>query len=165
MNTLYLLRHADAEPAAYHADDQDRELSSDGVRDARRLGRFLSATDQLPDQLITSTATRARQTAEALPDGGQWMNDVPLRTSHALYRAQPADVLEEIQTAKDDVRAILAVGHEPTWSTMVSQLVGAANVSLSPGTCVRIDANVEAWSDLTFGDGTLHWMIPPRLLS
>lgn len=165
MHSLYLLRHAAADPPEYYDDDQDRELSTDGARDARRLGRFLSATDQLPDQMITSTATRARQTAEALPDGGEWMADVPLRTSHTFYEAQPADVLDEIQSTDDDVRALLLVGHEPTWSTTVSQLVGAANVSLPAGTCVRIDATVDRWADLSFGDGTLHWMIPPKLLS
>jgi phosphohistidine phosphatase len=124
----------------------------------------LSATDQLPDQMIASTAVRARQTAEVLPDGGEWMADVPLRTSHAFYNAQPADVLSEVQSVADERRSVLLVGHEPTWSTTVSQLVGAANVSLPPGTCVRIDTDVRRWRTLSFGDGTLHWMIPPRLL-
>ena len=164
MHTLYLLRHAQADPPKYYDDDRDRALSSDGEREARRLGRFLSATDQLPDQMIASTAVRARQTAEALPDGGEWMADVPLRTSHALYKAQPADVLGEIQSVDDELRAVLLVGHEPTWSTTVSQLVGAANVSLPPGTCVRIETDVTRWRNLSFGDGILHWMIPPKLL-
>ena len=165
MNTIYLLRHAKADPPEYYDDDQDRELSTDGLRDARRLGRFLSATDQLPDQFVTSTAVRARQTAEALPEGGQWMAEVPLLTTHALVQPQPPDVLEQIQSPADEVRALMLVGHEPAWSTTVSQLVGAANVSLPAGTCVRIDAAVDGWKNLTFGDGTLHWMIPPKLLS
>jgi phosphohistidine phosphatase len=165
MKTLYLLRHADAEPAKYYDDDRDRELSSKGERDARRLGRFLAATDQLPDQFVTSTAVRARRTVEALPAGGEWQAEVPVRPSHALYQAQPADVLDEIQATDDDVQSILLVGHEPTWSTTVSQMIGAANVSLPPGTCVRIDVNGDAWSSLSFGDGTLRWMIPPKLLS
>lgn len=164
MNTLYLLRHATAEPPEYYEDDRDRELSREGEQEARRLGQFLSATDQLPDQRIASTAVRARQTAEALPKGGRWSIEVPLRTTHAFYQAEPADVLEVIQSTEPHVRALLLVGHEPTWSTTVSQLVGAANVSLPPGTCVRIDGRGERWDDLTFGSGTLRWMIPPKLL-
>jgi len=164
MHTLYLLRHADAEPARHYDDDRDRELSSTGRRDARRLGQFLAATDQLPDQMSASSAVRARRTAEALLEGGEWGAEVPLRTNHSLYRSQPADVLDEIHSADDGLRALLLVGHEPTWSTTVSQLVGAANVSLPPGTCVRIDASVRRWGDLTFGDGTLRWMVPPKLL-
>lgn len=164
MNTLYLLRHAAAEPPEYYEDDRDRELSTEGEQDARRLGQFLSETDQLPDQRIASTAVRARQTAEALPKGGRWPTEVPLRTTHAFYHAEPADVLEIIQSTEPHVRSLLLVGHEPTWSTTVSQLVGAANLSLPTGTCVRIDVRREEWGDLVFGSGTLRWMIPPKLL-
>lgn len=164
MKIIYLLRHAEAESAAYYDDDHDRELTTQGYRDARRLGRFLAATDQIPDRFVTSTAVRARQTTEALPEGGQWMSDVPLRASHTLYQAESADVLEEIQSAGTQDRAILLVGHEPTWSTTVSQLIGAANVSLPAGTCVRIDMHADDWSNVDFGEGTLRWMIPPKLL-
>lgn len=163
MNTIYLLRHAEAEPAAYYDDDHDRELTRKGQRDARRLGQFLAATDQLPDQFVCSTAVRARRTAGLLPKGGQWMVDVPFRSTHALYQAQPADVLEEIQRADANVRAIMLLGHEPGWSTTVGHLLGSANVSLSPGTCVRIDTQTD-WSQIEFGDGVLRWMIPPALL-
>jgi phosphohistidine phosphatase len=163
MNTIYLLRHAEAESPAYYEDDHDRELTMEGQRDARRLGQFLSATDQLPDQFISSTAVRARRTAELLPEGGQWMVEVPFRSTHALYQAQPADVLDEIQSVDSNVRAIMLVGHEPAWSTTVGHLLGSATVSLPAGTCVRIDTQTN-WSQVEFGDGVLRWMIPPTLL-
>lgn len=163
MSVIYLLRHADAEPRKYYDTDHDRELNVDGQRDARRLGQFLAATDQLPNQIISSTAVRARQTAELLPEGGQWMDEVPFRSSHALYQAQPADVLTQIKSVDKRIEAVLLVGHEPTWSTVVSQLLGSANVSLSPGTCARIDLKA-SWQDVTYGGGILRWMIPPALL-
>jgi phosphohistidine phosphatase len=164
MNILYLLRHAQAEPGRAYDDDRDRPLTEDGRHDAGRLGRLLAATDQLPDGIVTSAAVRARQTAEALSEGGQWKVDVPLRTSHALYQAQPADVLDEIQALPDELGAVLLVGHEPAWSTTVSQFLGSANVSLSPGTCVRIDTADQPWREVQFGDGMLRWMLPPGLL-
>jgi phosphohistidine phosphatase len=164
MSTLYLLRHAKAEPGRTYADDRDRPLTDEGRHDAGRLGQLLAATDQLPEGIVTSTAVRARQTAKALSDEGQWQVDVPLRSSHALYQAQPADVLKEIQALPDELRAVLLVGHEPAWSTTVSQLMGSANVSLPPGTCVRIDAADQPWRELQFGDGMLRWMLPPGLL-
>lgn len=164
MKTVYLLRHAEAEPPRYYDDDRDRELTTQGLRDARHLGRFLAATDQIPDRLITSTAVRARQTANALPEGGSWMVEVPQRASHALYEAESADVLEQIQATGGEARSVLLVGHQPTWGTAVSQFVGAANVSLPAGTCVRIDAEGDTWNEVAFGKGTLRWMIPPQLL-
>jgi len=164
MNTLYLLRHADAEPGRSYDDDRDRPLTEEGYHDAGRLGQLLAATDQLPDGIVTSPAVRARQTAEALSERGQWQVEVPLRSSHALYQAQPAEVLEEIQALSDERRAVLLVGHEPAWSTAVSQLLGSANVSLPPGTCVRIDTEAPSWREVRFGEGRLRWMLPPTLL-
>lgn len=164
MKTIYLLRHGDADAPDSYDDDHDRKLTEQGVRDCRRLGELLAATHQIPDRFVTSTAVRARQTVEALTDSTEWMPDVPLRASHALYEAESADVLEEIQSTGQDAQAVLVVGHEPTWSTTVSQFVGAANVSLSPGTCVRIDVPEDRWADVVFGEGTLRWMLPPTLL-
>jgi phosphohistidine phosphatase len=164
MNILYLLRHAQAEPGRDYDDDRDRPLTDTGRRDAGRLGRLLAATDQLPDGIVTSTAVRARQTANALSDGGHWAVEVPLRSSHALYQAQPADVLEEIQSLPDELGAVLLVGHEPAWSTTVSRLLGSANISLPTGTCVRIDTADQSWGEVQFGDGMLRWMLPPSLL-
>jgi hypothetical protein len=35
-------------------------------------------------------------------------------------------------------------------------------VTLSPGTCVRIDSS-RPWGDVVFGSGVLRWMVPPSL--
>lgn len=164
MKAIYLLRHAKADSPEYYDADRDRELAREGTRDARRLGQFLAATDQVPDQIVTSSAVRARKTAAALPEGGSWMTNVPLRSTHALYQGQPADVLMEIQRTDDTLDALLLVGHEPAWSTTASQLLGSANVSISAGTCLRIDVETDSWSDVRFGGGILRWMIPPTLL-
>lgn len=163
MNTIYLLRHADAESRAQAEDDHERALTEQGRADARRLGQFLGATEQLPDQSICSTAVRARQTAELLSEGGRWQGNVPLRSARALYRAEPIDVLHEIQGADPSLGAILLVGHEPAWSAVVSGLLGSGNVSLPPGTCVRIDTDRD-WTDVAFGSGVLRWMVPPSVL-
>lgn len=164
MNSIFLLRHAAAHQVEAYDHDKDRELTQEGVQDAHRLGQFLAATDQIPDCFVTSTAVRARQMTDALPAGGQWKVEVPLRSTHALYQAEPADVLEEIQATNEEVRAVMVVGHEPTLSTVASRLLGSANISLSPCTCVRIDADPDQWREVQFGSGVLRWMIPPTVL-
>jgi len=161
MNTLYILRHADAERRAQHDDDHERPLTAEGETAAHRLGQFLAATEQRPEQCISSTAVRARRTAALVAEGADW--ELPLRSVNALYKAQPADVLEEMHAVDDNVQSILLVGHEPAWSATVSSLLGSANVSLTPGTCVRVDTE-KAWDDIRFGSGVLRWMVPPAIL-
>ena len=164
MKRIYLLRLVDALPREDFESDHARELTGEGDRDARRLGRFLSATDQIPDRIVTSTAVRARATAAELPEGGQWMTDVPVRETRSLYECDAEDVLEEIRTTGADARSVLLVGHQPTWGAAVRQLAGDARVNLPPCACVRIDVETDAWDTIQFGDGAVDWVLPPRLL-
>lgn len=161
MSVIYLVRHAHAKSSG--PTDADRPLSKSGRREARRLGAFLARADERPDQFVSSTAVRARQTAEGIADGGEWDGQVPLRSARALYEAEPADVLDAIRGVDVSLNAVMLVGHEPSWSATVSRLVGSAQVTLPPGTCVRIDSP-QAWSDLVFGSGVLRWMVPPSLI-
>jgi len=160
MSTIYLLRHAEAESSS--GPDADRNLTAGGERDARRLGHVLRRAGERPALCLASTARRAQRTAELVLEAGS--RDVERRSNHALYQAQPADVLAELRTVDESVSSVLLVGHEPAWSTVASHLVGAANLSLSPGTCIRIDCSA-SWSAIDFGAGILRWMVPPALLS
>lgn len=160
MSIIYLVRHADAKQSA--PTDADRPLSNVGHQEAHRLGTLLNSADERPDQFVSSSAVRARQTAKGIAAGGGWDEQVPLRSVHALYEAEPADVLEAIRRVESSLNAVMFVGHEPGWSTTVSRLIGTAQVSLSTGTCVRIDSP-RPWSDVVFGAGTLRWMVPPSL--
>ncbi len=160
MSIIYLVRHAEAEQSA--PTDADRPLSDAGHREARRLGALLNSADERPDQFVSSSAVRARQTAEGIADGGGWDEQVPLRSVHDLYEAEPADVLEAMRGVESSLNAVMFVGHEPSLSTTVSRLVGTAQVSLPTGTCVRIDSP-RPWADVVFGAGTLRWMVPPSL--
>lgn len=164
MKRIYLVRHANALPREDFESDHARELTGEGDRDARRLGRFLSATDQIPDRIVTSTAVRARATAAELPEGGQWMTDVPVREARSLYECDAEDVLDEIRTTGADARSVLLVGHQPAWGAAARQLAGDANVNLPPCTCVRIDIDTDDWASVEFGDGRMDWLLPPHLL-
>ncbi len=165
MKTLYLVRHAQAHSGTSYDRDHARELTADGERDARRLGRFLSATDQIPDRLVASTAVRARDTASLLPDGGQWAVDVPLRTERSLYDGEgEEDVLRAVHAVDAEAESALLVGHQPTWGDVVRRLAGDARVRLPTGAGVRIDVSVDTWTEVAWGAGVVEWVLPPRLL-
>jgi phosphohistidine phosphatase len=160
MSIIYLARHAHAESSG--STDAERPLSASGRQEARRLGALLQTADERPGQFVSSSAVRARQTAEEVAAGAGWDGPVPMRSVHALYEAEPADVLEAIRGVDPSLDAVMLVGHEPSWSATVSRLIGSAQVSLPPGTCVRIDSP-QRWDELVFGAGTLRWMVPPSL--
>ena len=92
IRTLVLLRHAKS--AWPDVPDHERPLAPRGLRDAPAAGRWLRDAAYVPDQVLCSTARRARQTWElaelALRDSP------PAVFEHRIYGASAAELLDLI---------------------------------------------------------------------
>lgn len=163
MKTLLLFRHGKSDWKADFDTDHERPLAKRGRKAAKVMGRLLTAFGQEPDSIISSTALRTRQTLEIAAGAGNWQ--APIRFSEALYLASVGAVLDKIRTEPDTTDCLLFVGHEPTCSEMISELIGHADVRFPTAAMARIDLDVKRWADVTTGDGLLMWLIPPRLFS
>ena len=60
MKTLLILRHAKSGWDVPNIADHDRPLTERGKKDAKRIGQLLLERGLVPDQMISSTAKRAR---------------------------------------------------------------------------------------------------------
>ncbi|HEX9551071.1 MAG TPA: histidine phosphatase family protein [Candidatus Limnocylindrales bacterium] len=156
MVELLLVRHADAgDPLAWSGPDADRPLSRKGEKQAERLAGLLAGLRAAPDALIASPKARAAQTAERI--GAALRLEVHLHDG--LAGPLDLDVAAAILADHGDpVRPIL-VGHDPDFSDLASELVGAA-VALRKGALARIDVE----PPLAAGEGILRWLVPPELL-
>jgi len=159
MKTLLILRHGKSDWDADYGNDHDRPLAGRGQKGARKMGRFLTTARTVPDRAITSSATRARETLATAAEAGGWTG--PARVTDALYGAAPGDVLREIQAEPDDADTLVVVGHEPTWSGLVSMLIGGGRVEMKTAAVARIDIEVERWADVQPGRGSLAFLLPP----
>jgi len=126
MRTLLLLRHAKAEPADHDMEDIARALTSRGHDDARQVGDWLKKTALIPDAIITSTATRARQTAEDVAESCGFLH--PLQFHSDLYLAEPEVYLHLLRGWADDESIVLMVGHNDGIEQLVSSLCGSSQV-------------------------------------
>ena len=166
MMQLMLLRHgksdwgADA-PDRGHGSDHERPLKPRGVRAAELAGRLLTAMDLEPATVLSSTAVRARTTAELARAAGGWAAEV--ETTPALYLASIETALDVVRGV-DDSGPVLMVGHEPTWSTLTAALVGdrRATVRVVTGALVGIELGIARWADIAPSRGQLSFLLPPR---
>lgn len=163
MKTVIFFRHGKSDWDAPSGGDHDRPINNRGKRDSARMGQLLADAGQIPDRIVTSSAVRARQTLERAVDGGEW-GDVSTLVTDDLYEANSEAVLSVIQMQDDRWSRLLLVGHEPTWSHMISMCIGGGGVKVSTATMARIDFNAPTWEDLTLGRGTLRWLISPKVL-
>lgn len=116
--TLFLLRHAKTEPDN-PAGDKARELTGEGIQQARQVGVELAG--HRVQQVLCSTAVRTRQTLAELG-----LDEVHTEFMDALYGGNVEDYLQRISEVPDEVDVLLVVGHSPTVPQLGAQLAWAS---------------------------------------
>lgn len=116
MIRLVLVRHAKSDWGDPSLDDHDRPLNGRGMRDAPRMARALAETDFRPEVILSSTALRARTTAEAF--GAEF--DVAVDLDPELYGAPAYTLLAK--AAESSARRVIVVAHDPGMSALAEQL-------------------------------------------
>ena len=118
---LVLLRHAKS--AWPDLPDHERPLAGRGRRDAPVMGRWLRAAGHVPDQVLCSTARRARETWElAQPGLGA---APPVSFEDRVYGASAAQLLDLARHAPPAAKTLLIVGHDPGIPGLALLLAGA----------------------------------------
>jgi phosphohistidine phosphatase len=99
-------------------DDHDRPLNARGLRDAPEVARRLLRQGVRPEVVLTSTALRARTTAEVFAE----VFGAELREQAELYGAGPDALLAAALAS--GVEEVMVVAHDPGMSAVVSGLSG-----------------------------------------
>lgn len=118
---IYLLRHAEAAWAAPGQRDFDRPLSEKGFADAEIVADRAADKGYKPDLLLSSTALRCRDTADAVHRAVGLSTEI--RFVDELYNASP-DVYLDIIAAQQDISSVMLVGHNPTMEQTLEALIG-----------------------------------------
>lgn len=156
---LMLMRHGKSDWDAGALDDHSRPLSNRGVRAAERMGQVLRDLQLVPDIVVSSTATRARSTAEIARISGGW--DSRLILADELYGASVETTLECAERHAGDATRVMLVGHQPTWSMTVQQLTGGT-ADIRTATIADIEIHATSWDGLSSARGTLSSLLQPR---
>lgn len=162
MKRVLLLRHGKSDWGADYGTDHDRPLKGRGVRAARAMGRFLTDTDQQPELIVSSSAVRALTTAELAAEAGGW--DCEIRSEQGLYGAGATGLLREIRALDNLLDTVMLTGHEPTFSSLASLLIGGGDFRFPTAAVACIAFATHRWEQVDFGRGTLHWFAPPKLI-
>jgi phosphohistidine phosphatase len=148
MKTLVLVRHAKSAWGDPTLADHDRPLNDRGRRDAPEMGRRLRERGVAPDAILSSTAVRARSTAEAIAEELGTAHGV-LAFDERLYGSLPETILSVVAEVDDDVTTVLVVAHDPGMSDLANRLSG--EIEHMP-TCGVAEFRFAAWSWSEIGD-------------
>ena len=112
---VFLCRHAAAGPGD---PDELRELSAEGVEQARALGQRLAGRIEAPALVVSSPLLRARQTAAEIGRA----TGAPVRIDEALAPGATADAL--VRALDGEQGPVATVGHQPDCSEIALTLIG-----------------------------------------
>ena len=132
---LLLIRHA---KTGQGSPDRDRRLTDRGERDAREIGTWLSSQGVVPDLVVVSPATRARQTWELTG------LDVSSKTDARVYDNTVEDLHAIVDETDESVHTLAIVGHNPSIEEFTIRRGGPASISTGSVVLFEID---EAWVD------------------
>lgn len=170
MLELMIVRHAKSDWGAGAADDHNRPLSKRGLRAARKMGAFLANAGRVPDAALSSTAVRARSTAEILLEVAESSGLVvpKLSTHQELYGATVDEwlLIASRAVAERQPARLMIAGHEPTCSSVLYNLTGAtARFPTGAVAIVRVeDARQLAAPESHRARSRLEAFLIPRLL-
>ena len=146
VRTLLVLRHAKSSWKDAGLADHDRPLNKRGEKNAPAMGKLIKREGLTPQWIASSTALRARKTAEAAAKGSGYSGGI--HYEEELYLAQPQDILDVLQrTVPDSATRILIVGHNPGLEELVGTLT-AQRESFPTGALAQIELSVESWREL-----------------
>ena len=162
MPELLIMRHAKSDWGVGLSSDRERPLAKRGVKAARRMGRFISKIGAVPELVLSSPAERAKTTAELAAKSGRWGVGVAIVPS--FYGGMWTDVVAGVLAAGASVERVLVVGHEPTWSDLVSVLTGGNQVAMPTAGLACVGIPGTGWSKLGPGCGELQWHVTARMV-
>ena len=153
--TLLLIRHAKSSWNSVGLSDHDRPLNGRGTKDAPRMVRRLILRGVRPEQIVSSSATRALTTAKVFASElGLEAEGLVVRKE--LYGAGPERVLRLIHDLDDGYDCVAFFGHNPTFSELAGELSGGRVGHMPTCAIVTLEIDGGSWTDVGVG--------PTRLL-
>ncbi len=166
MKRLILIRHAKSSWSSGAADDQSRPLNDRGRAAAGKVGNWLKNEGYVPDQVLSSNATRCAQTWEGMAPALGATPDVSFE--EALYLAGPQAMLAALHAATGNT--VMMLGHMPGIGEFARDLrrdpppAHEAFRKYPTGAVTVLDFKVNGWADVQVGSGKFVAYTAPRAL-
>jgi phosphohistidine phosphatase len=154
----YFLRHGPAgDRETWQGTDSERPLTPDGRKRIAREARTIADLKLGLERIITSPLVRARETAEIVA-GELDLRDALIEDSRIDIGFSTERLASVLRDHRDE-SAILLVGHEPSMSAVIGEVIGGGDIDFKKGAiaCVEIVA-------LSPPRGALVWLAAPKLL-
>jgi len=166
MKRLILIRHAKSSWSSGASADKSRPLNDRGRAAATKVGAWLNKMGYMPDEVISSNATRCVQTWDGISE--ILGKDAAVRLEDGLYLASAGTMLAHLQNASGSV--VLMLGHMPGIGDFARELrrdpppAHETFQKYPTGAVTVLDFKVDSWAEILNGTAKFVDYIAPREL-
>lgn len=163
MKTIILVRHAKTEPMDIGITDYERQLKPRGYKDSEIIVNQLKEMGIRPDLILSSPASRAKQTAQIFAKGLQYDED-KIEYQKFIYdgytSAEFIDFLGKYDRSND---TIIVMGHNPEIAMMAINLTDGNYFHFPTAAATGISYNIDSWKEMMVREGKTEWFIYPKM--
>lgn len=166
---LLLMRHAKSSWEDTDLPDEARPLNARGRAAAAVMASWIKDRGDIPDVVITSSATRSRETWEQIAKAlGKTKAKVIVAKN--LYSSGPSEMLSTLQDVPKSAKTVLMIGHQPVVSSFARKLANGS----TPASCARaykkfptgaiavIEPHAKSWKKTKFGEADFKRFAVPK---
>ena len=161
------MRHAKSDWSGSGNSDFERPINERGKKSAVTIGQWLLDNEHIPQQIVSSSAVRARQTTELVVST---ISPEIVSYDEQLYLASVKTLLQLISDYKTGLNSLMVVAHNPGLEELVDQLIAKSD-QLDSGITSMTTANVAIFEysdnqfDINSDKGQLVHFIKPSDIS
>jgi phosphohistidine phosphatase len=154
---MYVLRHTKSSWSDGDLSDYDRPLAPRGLRDGKRLARYIAEQNLRPDVVLCSSARRAQETLAQIAHS---LGTPIIRMLDELYGADVADVITLVHALDNECTTVLIIGHNPCIAELAQ-----TDEKFPTGALATLRWDAESWEDLRPGEAELVSIVTPSELA
>ncbi len=146
MKKLYIIRHAKSSWKDFTLDDFDRPLNKSGKLNAPFMGSRLKEKNVMPDIIISSSALRAKTTAQMIAKEIGYEKKIVLEKD--IYEVG-VEAIERILNKIDNKNEVVFLfGHNPDLNMLAEKYVDFDENIVTCGV-VEIEFSCSKWDDIS----------------
>lgn len=163
MKTVYIVRHGKSSWENPDLPDHFRKLLPEGEKRTEKVGRHLRMKLINPDLIITSSATRALETAKIMARELRYPPD-QININTTFYRTGNDEIMETLYELPEEIESVMLVGHDPVFTELVNFFLEPENriKKLPTSAVAAFHFKTEHWEEIENAKHHLEFLITPK---
>lgn len=157
------MRHAKSTWEFPELKDHERPLVEKGLKRTEKIINFLNKKNIIPDVILSSSATRAFDTARIMAKGLNYdVNNIVVEPK--VYESNLETLFSVVYGISNDKNSLILIGHNPTITNFANYFLTEYVDYLPTSGVVCLEFDTNNWNEIASAKRQTRFVIYPKML-